>query len=184
MKTNASIARILEMGANAAIIIAAILFSTVLMKSSLLPSATPTPTDKLPPPITQGMMQKGNIISIPNLAWPRSGQTLLLALSTGCHFCTDSAPFYQRISKEHGATHLVAVFPEEISQGEKYLTKLGVKVDEVKQASFGELGISGTPTLVLVDNAGKVISVWEGALPPNRETEVLGRLKEDIARNQ
>jgi uncharacterized protein (DUF2126 family) len=76
------------------------------------------------------------------------------------------------------------VFPQDNSEGTKYLSNLGVKVDEVEQASFVDLGISGTPTLVLVDSAGKVINKWEGALPPTRESEVIGQLKEEIARNQ
>jgi len=123
-------------------------------------------------------------LNIPDLIKFRDGRTLLLALSTGCHFCTDSAPFYQRVSQEHGDTHLVAVFPQEASDGEQYLSKLGIQVDEVKQASFVELGITGTPTLALIDNSGKVLKIWEGALSPENENEVLRRLKEDMARNR
>ena len=61
--------------------------------------------------------------------------------------------------KDHGDTRLVAVFPQENGEGERYLSDLGVKVDEVEQASFGDLGISGTPTLILVDGGGKVVEL-------------------------
>jgi thioredoxin-related protein len=182
MKPQLSLAKMLEMGANGSIILAAILFSVVLAKFYI--GQAPDKKDKPPPPpVTQKILQKGDVLSIPNVDW-RNGQTLLLALSTSCHFCTDSAPFYQRLSKDHGDTRLVAVFPQENSEGERYLSNLGVKVDEVEQASFVDLGILGTPTLVLVDSSGKVINKWEGALPPTRESEVIGQLKNELARNR
>ncbi len=182
MKRQLSLARMLEMGANASIILAAILFSVVLAKFYL--GQAPDKKDKTPPPpVTQNVLQKGDVLSIPNVNW-RNGQTLLLALSTSCRFCTDSAPFYQRLSKDPGDTRLVAVFPQENSEGERYLSNLGVKVDDVEQASLGDLGILGTPTLVLVDSTGKVINKWEGALSPAVESEVIGQLKTALARNR
>jgi hypothetical protein len=138
----------IEMVANVAIIIAALLFSTVLVKSYLRPSDPQTISTS--PPVAEKLMQKGDIVNVPNVTWSQNGQTLLLALSTTCRFCTDSAAFYQRISREHGDTRLIALVPQDASEGEQYLAKLGVKVDEVRQASLGELGITGTPTLVLI----------------------------------
>jgi thioredoxin-related protein len=182
MKSQLSLAKILEMGANASIIIAAILFSAVLAKTYL--GQPPERKDQpSPPPVTQKLVQKGDVLNISKVDW-RNGQTLLLALSTSCHFCTESAPFYRRLMKEHGDTRLVAVFPQENGEGERYLSNLGVRVDEVEQASFGDPGISGTPTLILVDSGGKVIGKWEGALPPTREGEVIAQLKEETARNR
>jgi len=177
------LANTLEMLANGSIIIAALLFSTVIMRSYLTRNVEPK-AQSISQPVAQRLMQKGDVVSVSNLNWPQNERTLLLALSTTCHFCTDSAPFYQRISKEHGTTHLLAVFPQSVSEGEIYLSKLGVKVDEVKQVSFGELGITGTPTLALVDRAGKIMNTWEGILPPSSEKEVLGRIKQDVASNR
>ena len=183
MDTQTRVARILEMLANVAIIVAAVLFSAVLIKSYLRSS----PESKLQATtsaVTEKLLQKGDVVSVVDVDWSRNGRTLLLALSTTCRFCSESAPFYQKISKDHGDTRLVAVFPQVNAEGERYLEKLGVKVDEVKQVSFTELGITGTPTLLLIDKTGKVTNLWEGALPPERESEVLGRLQEDIARHQ
>jgi hypothetical protein len=39
----------------------------------------------------------------------------LLALSTTCHFCTQSGPFYQRVVKEHGDAQLVVLVLQAIS---------------------------------------------------------------------
>jgi hypothetical protein len=171
------------MGANGSIILAAVLFSLVLAKFYLGQPPNKKDNPSPPSPVTQKILQKGDVLNIPRVDW-RNGQTLLLALSTTCHFCTDSAPFYQRLSKDHGDTRLVAVFPQDSGEGQRYLSTLGVKIDEVEQASFVDLGIGGTPTLILVDSGGKVINKWEGALPPTTEREVIGQLKDEIARNQ
>jgi len=176
------LANTLEMLANVSIIIAAVLFSTVTMRLYLTRDVGTKP-QSISDPVAQKLMQKGDLVSVSNLTLPQNEQTLLLALSTTCHFCTDSASFYQRISKEHGATHLLAVFPQTLSEGETYLSRLGVKVDEVKQVSFGELGVTGTPTLALIDRGGRVINTWEGILPPSTESEVLERIKQE-ARNR
>ena len=182
MKSRLSLAKFLEMGANGAIILAGILFSVVLAKMYLVP--TPEKKDQASPgSVTQKLVQKGDVLSIPKVSW-RNGHTLLLALSTSCHFCTESAPFYRRLMKDHGETRLIALFPQESAEGERYLSNLSIKVDEVEQASFGDLGISGTPTLLLIDSGGKVIKKWEGALPPISESEVIGQLNEGMARNQ
>jgi len=69
--------------------------------------------------------------------------------------------------------------PQSVEEGRQYLKKLGVEINEVKQVSMNELGVSGTPTLVLIDNNGKVANVWIGALPPNEENEVLNQLQSE-----
>jgi thioredoxin-related protein len=38
------------------------------------------------------------------------------------------------------------------------------------------LGVQGTPTLILVNQDGKVEQSWAGKLPPEQETEVLKRI--------
>jgi hypothetical protein len=40
-----------------------------------------------------------------------------------------------------------------------------------------ELGVPGTPSLLLVNQAGTVEDTWIGKLSPERETEVLNRLQ-------
>ena len=52
----------------------------------------------------------------------------------------------------------------------------GVSVAEVRQAEFKALKVSGTPTLLLVDNNGIVQHVWIGKLTAAKEKEVLARV--------
>jgi hypothetical protein len=125
----------------------------------------------------------GTKISLPGINWQKHGQTLLLALQKGCHYCTDSAPFYQRLMRERAdSTRIVAVLPQQTGISREYLTGLGVSVDEVRQAPLSALGASGTPTLILVNNKGRVVKAWAGQLPPQAEVEVLGQVRAQTAR--
>ena len=71
---------------------------------------------------------------------------------------------------------LVAILPQEVSEGQKYLSEHGVLVDEVKQSPLNAVGVGGTPTLILTNNEGVVTDAWLGKLSTNKEAEVLGKL--------
>ena len=164
-----------ELVANLAIIIVAILLGGVLVKRYLLTNNIAFDERKadLSIPI-------GTKVSLPEVDWTKNSRTLLLVLSKDCRFCSESAQFYQRLAREMegGADiRLVAVLPQEISEGKKYLSDLGVSVNEIKQSSLGSLGVAGTPTLILVNNTGEVVGSWVGRLSPDGETEVLNLLK-------
>jgi hypothetical protein len=158
-----------ELLANVAIIVIALLLGAVLVKRYLMPTAQTSP-----PAVAQ--IQPGTKINLPGVDWEKSGQTLVIVLSDGCRFCSESADFYQRLAKEKasvGGVRLIAVLPQEVRQGQTYLSKLGVAVDEVRQSTLSAIGVSGTPTLLLIDNKGAVKQSWLGKLSPDRETEVL-----------
>ena len=115
--------------------------------------------------------------SLPGVDWAKNRRTLVLALSTQCHFCTESAPFFQRIQKERARDlKLLAVLPQSITEGHRYLEGEGVKVDDVRQAELSSIGVNGTPTLLLVDSKGAVSQVWQGKLQPEQEGGVLAVL--------
>lgn len=116
---------------------------------------------------------------MPGVDWSNNNQTLLLVLQKGCHFCTESAAFYQRLVREtagHGSIHLIAVLPQAPDESKKYLDDLGVAIDEVKQAKLDSIGVQGTPTLILVNDKGVVMTSWVGKLSADGEAEVLRRL--------
>jgi hypothetical protein len=159
--------------ANVAIICVAILLAVVLARNYLLPKRAPQQS-------AAASIQPGTKISLAGVDWKANGKTLVLALSTGCHFCTDSASFYQRVAQERAKANnirLVAVFPESVSEGQKYLGNLGVTVDEVRQARLDSIGVSGTPTLIMTDGEGAVAESWRGKLPREKESEVFARLR-------
>ena len=164
----------IELAANLAIIIVAILLGVVLLRNYLLRSPVPT---KAP---AAAEIQAGTKLSLPGVDWNAGKQTLVMALSTKCHFCTESAAFYQRLAQERARNlhlRLVAVFPQASQESEEYLKGLAVNVDDVKQSELASLGVSGTPTLILLNNAGVVEDSWRGKLNDDRQGEVLRRLQ-------
>lgn len=125
-------------------------------------------------------IQNGTKITLPDLNWSLSQQTLLLVLSTTCKYCTASAPFYRRLVNQvslTNGTRLIAVFPQDINESQEYFARLDIKIHTLRQALPASLGAKGTPTLLLVDNNGTVIRSWEGVVPPAVETEILASVK-------
>lgn len=162
-----------EMAANVAIIVVAILLGVVLVKNNLL--ANPQPAMAAPAGIAPGTK-----LSLPGVDWKANGRTVVLALSTTCRFCTESGPFYQRLAQERARIQnirLVAVFPQPVAEAQKYLSDLGVTVDEVRQVRLDSIGVVGTPTLIIADANGAVAASWRGKLPGEKESELLAALK-------
>lgn len=168
--------RKIEFLANISIIVVALLLGVVLVKDLLAARPIPAGGNNLRRP--NEAIQVGEKINLPDVDWHRNGQTLILAISTSCHFCTDSTPFYKRLAEERGATRIVAVLPQSPDEGRDYLSKRGVAVDEVRQASLNSLGVTGTPTIITADKEGKAGGVWFGKLPPEKEAEVLNRVRQ------
>jgi hypothetical protein len=165
--------KIIEMVANIAIIVVAILLGTVLVRTYLYkPQLVPPPSVNL----------VGAKVSVSEVDWTKSEQTLVLALNQDCHFCTESAAFYQKIAKDESIkkkTRLLAVFPHSAQEGEKYLNKLGVPTDDIdlKQVTLSSIRVRGTPTLMLVNSQGLVIDAWLGKLSLDKESEALKKLQ-------
>jgi hypothetical protein len=167
-----SVTRKLEVASNLAIITLAIVISILGVKRFFFADTANARNAQRAKP--------GFTVSVPGIDWRRNGQSLVLAFSPSCHFCTESAPFYQRLVKEtttDPTIRLVGVFPESADDGEAYLRNLGVSFPTVIKGSFDKLGVSGTPTLLLVNQDGVVSHVWIGKLNPDKEREVLQQIK-------
>jgi hypothetical protein len=157
-------AKRLEIATNVAILCASLLVAALAAKRLWEPSS-PKP----------GGPSIGAKVSLHGVDWSTSNQNLVLALSTGCHFCSESADFYQRLilSAESNGIRVLAVLPQPISDGRTYLEELGVTVSEVVQSRLGAVDVSGTPTLLLVDGGGKIQKAWVGKLGPEQEQQVM-----------
>jgi thioredoxin-related protein len=180
-----NISKKIEVLANIAILVTASLLCVVLVKNHLAPaskSANNQPTIKTNAAQNNYQLKSGMKLSLEGMDWSKNGRTLLLALSTTCHFCSESGPFYRRLLKERGGnTSVVAVLPQAVNDGNAYMKRLGISVDEVKQVPLNSLGVAGTPTLILVDNEGVIIDSWVGRLPESEEYKVVDRVRQNIA---
>lgn len=159
-----------EFLANVAIIVVAVALCAVLVNQYFF--AGPTPPAQQRPAV-------GAKIALPGVDLAAQDKTLLLVLQKGCHYCSESAPFYQRLAREAadkaGQVKVVAVLPQAIDEGRSYLSELGVPALDVRQAQLGALSVGGTPTLILVSR-GTVTDVWVGKLDAAGESQVLSKL--------
>lgn len=159
----------LEAAAYVSIIILALVTSSVLIKRYWVGAAGAT---------RDPHVAAGTKVSLPGVRFD-GRPTLVMALSTTCRFCKESAGFYRRLAEEasrQGGVRLVAVLPQPAGEARQYLDGLGVGVEAV-ESPLESVGASVTPTLILVDEAGVVRRSWVGKLPEREEEDVIGHLK-------
>jgi hypothetical protein len=121
------------------------------------------------------------------LALPRSydftahERTLILAIQDGCQYCEASMPFYKevaaRVEAECSGYGVVAVLPNPPAAADRMLDQFGLEIPRLPNTRLLSLGVTGTPTMVLVDGEGTVLDVWVGELSHEGEQEVLALLK-------
>ena len=158
---------VLEACTNVAILCVCLLIGVIGVKKFLL-NSSPTPDITL----KQGMQ-----FSVENVNWSRADRTLVMALSTQCHFCSESSGFYQQLLPAAVASKVpvVAVFPQTTSEAQDYWTGHNLPLDGVKltQESLDRIQVMGTPTLIVVDRTGHILRAWAGKLPAQGEAEVI-----------
>ncbi len=121
----------------------------------------------------------GAPIELPGVNWDKTATSLVLVLQADCPYCTASVPFYRDLiaANASGATQFIAVFPHAVSVGREVLKSHGLDIQTVSQANLRSLGISGTPTLLLVNQQGVVKRTWIGQLSAVREDDVFSELR-------
>ncbi len=115
--------------------------------------------------------------NLPGLDWSHHRRTLLLVLNTGCHYCRDSVPFYQRLVQAQPSTgsdvELIVVFPNDTEAVGQLMKDERLPIHAVPAVPLKNFGITAFPTLLLVDPGGRVERSWVGLLTPRQELEVL-----------
>jgi len=157
----------LDVAANVAILCVCILIGVIGVKKFLLTDAHGA----------VDMPRKGSQMELASVNWGRADRTLVLALSTKCHFCDDSADFYRRLAPAAAAAGvpMVAVFPQPIDEARAHWTSQSLPLEGVDfaQAPAAKLQVPGTPTLILVDRKGVVLRAWSGKQPSPGEAEII-----------
>ncbi len=150
---------------NLAIVFVAVLLAIVIVRKYFLTTA----------PQALPSIAVGTEISIPDVDWTATPRTLLIVLRNDCRFCTESAPFYrQLVAKSSGFQNLrlIAVSPHSTNITRQYLDSLGVSINEIRESQLHAISVAATPTLILVDDRGKVKDSWVGFLDSNEEAVV------------
>jgi hypothetical protein len=160
----------IEIAANVVIILLAVVIGSVFLNDRF---GTPGPE---PNQVKAG----DRLVGLDGWDWGAHDRTLLLVLRKGCHFCEDSAPFYQRLvakqQQDGSNTVIVAAFPDTADAVKEVVQSERLGVQALAQVPLEKLKVSGTPTLVLVDRNGTVLSTWIGMLSPRQELEVISAI--------
>jgi hypothetical protein len=107
----------------------------------------------------------------------KSQRTLVMAIQSSCHFCTESMTFYRELSRQKGAsTRLVVVAPDDPAAAKQYVASHGFSPDAIATSDLPAMNVAGTPTLLLVNPSGVIERVWMGKLTPAREKEVMAEV--------
>jgi len=158
----------IELIANILIIVVAVMLGGLIVQKYLL---APKQPEQIQPTV-------GAKINLPEVDFSAQPKNLILVLQKGCHFCTESAPFYKRLqeSAPNKNVKLIAVLPGNPEESAAYLNQLGIDNLEIKQSPMNNLQTSGTPTLILTNDKGEITHFWVGKLTAEKEDEVFSRL--------
>lgn len=159
----------IEMGVQ--IVIAA----AILVAASALVKRTVFPRPGNPPSLPR--INVGERLDVPNVNWQRNKKSLVFFLKKDCPYCTSSAPFYRQLIDDASKRNVksVAVLPNSPDEIQKYLRYLELTIDNVQSDPTTAYKISGTPTVLFVDEGGVVRGVWFGARP-GQEKEMRDQL--------
>ena len=121
----------------------------------------------------------GTRIQLAGVNWKQHDRTLVLAISTQCHFCTASTSFYKSLATQvalHKSDALIAVLPQDAATAGAFLASHNIAPAQIISLDLSELGVTGTPTLLLVNRDGLVTESWVGKLPSALENQVISQL--------
>jgi hypothetical protein len=168
--------KILERVQSIAFIVAAVMLTAYVGQRMF---AAPGTLGGSTPELTPGQQ-----LSMPGVNFARARQTLVFVISADCTFCTQSMPFYARLATQRsqlGGTQFVVWTADAAGRASGYLQAHAFSVDQVLEGQDRKtLPVTGTPTLLLLDGAGKLKQAWRGLLQPAQETEVVARLEEGV----
>lgn len=158
----------LDVTTNIVVVVFAVVAIGVLVKSYFAPhTAKPSAT-----------VTKGHVFpNIEGVDYQQTPRTLILALNVDCRYCTRSVPFYNSLAEareENGSqVNIVAAFiNKDAALVKSYADEKQLLVQAIAGVDLDKLGVHTTPTLILVDRAGKVVDSWRGELQADGEREV------------
>jgi len=167
----------LEKTAAATMVVSFLLLAGVTTRSFVL--------SRRPDPATVPLLKIGQAVKLPGVSSGAARLTLVIVLSSQCTYCLHDLPLYRRLSvarsSSGGMLHLIAVLPEKTATATAFLDSSGVGTDNVLSMAPREVGVQMVPTVLLLDDKGRLERYWVGEMNQEREREVLAVLTESCS---
>jgi hypothetical protein len=142
-----------EVVANVVVILLAVVIGSVFLKDRFA-ALGPQPNE---------VKAGDRLIGLDGWDWGAHDRTLLLVLRKGCHFCEDSAPFYQRLvarqQQDRSNTAIV---------GNAREFKLDSQVGTIEPGKIANLVLLKKSPLESVDAYDSIVTVWVHGRPVSR----------------
>jgi|AGTN01.1.fsa_nt_gi hypothetical protein len=172
----------LEKYANIAIIIACVVAVGTIVDRFYIESAKAKPAKPLLNGSGREAALVGKEVRLPNIHFGPHRSNLVLVLSTRCRYCAMAMDLYRSLVNLRGRTpkdlRIIAVFPQDPAEVRDYLSQENIAFDELRYSPLDALPTTSTPTMLLVDGAGKVTRAWIGApLDEGYRREVFAAVK-------
>jgi thioredoxin-related protein len=158
----------LERVTNWAVLIVAVIVAFSFLKHDLEPHARP------------GAGFTADAVPLSSITSNPARLNLVLGISTTCHFCEQNVGFYQKLGalETPGKVSFYTVFPQPSAEVAGFLRAKDLHPTAAVSQPLAQYSISGTPTLLLVSNTGKVLHSWVGALDPAHQAEVIKQVQQ------
>lgn len=155
--------------ANAAVIVGVAVFLVIAIRGGLF---------RRQPSLNSPASFLGKTISLPGVRFPKH-DSFVLAISTTCHFCKESLPFYKELAtRSEGKADVYAVLPQPQTDANSFIQQAEIPSAHVVSVSLDTIGVHGTPTLFVVDSGGKIKDAWIGLLNDQAKQKVFSEIPE------
>jgi hypothetical protein len=118
----------------------------------------------------------GRQVQLPGADWQAAPVSVLLQLSSTCHFCNESMPFYRQLiaARQSGAARVPVIVAsrDAVAVMRKHLDEQQVTVDRVLHSGL-DVFAAVTPSVYIVDSKGMVKRVFQGKLDSSGQKELL-----------
>jgi hypothetical protein len=154
----------LDKVANLAIVVAVVVFLAVTAKREFYSNKVDVKPHHL----------IGTTVRLSNLNLAKDHDSILLVISSKCHFCQDSLPFYRELTQDpRRRMKVIALLPQAENEANRFLDGAGVKADQILTAGPDAVGAIGTPTVLIVDSSGRVRRSWIGKLDEKNQRDLM-----------
>jgi hypothetical protein len=164
---------ITEFAANLALVVAVAVGVTVWLRRPN--TAGPLHNMSVTGPISQ-YPTLGTQIVLPGVDWSAHKATLVVAISSACHYCIASTPFYSELTHSTHVVPIIVVMPQGEQDSQEFLREHAITPHSVVSASLASIQVNATPTLLLISASGIVKKAWVGELTNMQRHDVIESL--------